>query len=178
MSDEWPRLRRHWIPDDRKLRPYAEKVIAQEILVGAGFQVGEVRSRPPNSSPDCEADVDGRPCGIEVTELVDPKVLRTRNYLEAQGIHRHEPRNWTACDFRKEVDDLICRKADKIKGWADDSRYFGRLLVIHTDEIHLTSQFVTEALQGHEFDCCGFYAVVLGLSYHPQEETNFRIPLR
>jgi hypothetical protein len=164
------------VPDDRELRPYAERVIAQEILTGAGFKVDEVRSRPPDSSPDCEAEVDGRLCGIEVTELVDPKILRTKKY-EDQGVHRHLAKCWTSSDFRNEVDALICRKADKIKGWADDSRYAGRLLVIHTDEFHLTSQFVTEALQGREFDSRGFCAVVLG-SYHPEDKTIFQIPLR
>ncbi len=122
--------------------------------------------------------MDGSPCGIEVTELVDPKILKTKSYEVDHGIHGHLVRRWTSCDFRDEVDALIRRKADKIKGWADDSRYSGRLLVIHTDEFHLTSQFVTEALQGHEFDRRGFYAVVLGLSYHPREKTKFRIPLR
>jgi hypothetical protein len=179
MSDEWPRIRRYGVPDDRELRPYAEGVMAQEILTGAGFKVGEVRSRPRDSSPDCEAEVDDRLCGIEVTELVDPKILRAKSYLEDQKIHRHISRCWTSCDFRNEVDALICRKADKIKGWADDSRYSGRLLVIHTDEFHLTSQFVTDALQGHEFDRRGCCAVVLGLAPHPfWEKTIFRILLR
>ena len=178
MSDEWPRVRRYGVPDDRELRPYAERFIAQEILIGAGFKVGEVHSRPPDLSPDCEAEVEGRLCGIEVTELVNSKVLKTRNDLEDQGIHRYDPRNWTPCDFHKSVDDLICGKAHKIKGWADDRRYFGRLLIIHTDEMHLTSQFVTEALLRHDFDRRGFSAVLLGRSYQPQEKTIFRIPLR
>jgi hypothetical protein len=178
MSDEWPRLRRHWVPDDRELRPYAERVIAEEILTGAGYKVGEVESRPRHSSPDCEAEVDDRLCGIEVTELVDTTVQKAKRYEEDQGIQRHVAREWTPDDFRNEVDPLLRRKAAKVKGWADDSRYSGRLLVIHTNEFYLSGPFVTEALRGHEFDSQGFCAAVLGLAPHPWEETIFRIPLR
>jgi hypothetical protein len=179
VSDEWPRVRRHWVPDDRKLRPYAEQVIAQEILTGAGYKVGKITSRPPHSSPDCEAEVDDRLCGIEVTELVDPIVQKTKRYEQDQGIYRHLDEFWTPDAFRNEVDIVIQRKATKFQGWADDSRYSGRLLIIHTNEFYLSGPFVTEALRGHEFDGRGFCAVVLGLAPHPfWEKTIFRILLR
>jgi hypothetical protein len=68
-------------------KPFAERSAVRDALPAAGFEMSDLRSIPENQDPpDCEALVDGVPCGIEVTELLH-ETRPSRSYRLAQRSH-------------------------------------------------------------------------------------------
>jgi hypothetical protein len=63
----------YWVWPDRLVE---ERGIASEILGQAGVNVADMLSRERGEDPpDCEATLDGRLSGVEVTELIDRSAL-------------------------------------------------------------------------------------------------------
>src|SRR3712207_4539704 len=57
-------------------KPVMEREAAHEVLTTLGLEPLNLRSRPEGQEPpDCEAIIDGKRCGIEVTELIHRKTL-------------------------------------------------------------------------------------------------------
>lgn len=134
---------------------------AREVLTTAGHKVVDLRAREPGQDPpDCEANIDGKRCGIEVTELLDQPTLEA----SINGSEQHCI--WTRQDFCIQVQNLIDRKdrADRVRGGPYE-RYF---LVIVTDELLLYRETVAEFLKGAKFEARLITDAYLGLSYHPE----------
>jgi hypothetical protein len=167
-------IERYDVPRERRFRHLGEFAHAQEILNGAGWRVTEIVSRQP-PSPDCEGVLNGKPCGIEVTELIHMEAQKERRLAEDRGYPRYVPHPWTAAELIDALQILIDRKAERMRHWPDAERYGGRFLVIQTDEFHLTGDFVARAVANHRFNSHCFTAVALGLSYHPTNRRFFRL---
>jgi hypothetical protein len=102
-------------------KPVGERGAAREVLGRAGLCFENLRSRPEGDDPpDCEAEIDGKLCGIEVTELVDESSLkRSLKRAKQHGVEAHEDhRAWTREDFLAALQALIDRKdrPSKVKG--------------------------------------------------------------
>jgi hypothetical protein len=144
-------------------RPVAERGIAKNILEEAGENVADMRSRERGQDPpDCEAMLDGRFSGIEVTELID------RQALEQSLRHPESPVyfDWDNPTFLAAVQDRINVKD---RDW-DAGRYARRVLVIHTDEFVLDRDTVDRFLKGALFRTTFITDAFLGLSYHASVE--------
>jgi len=155
-------------------RPVGEREAALTVLTGAGFQVEALRSREVGADPpDCEALVNGTPCGIEVTELVHRETLeRSIQAIRARKEGREPEAQeayfaWERDDLLKDLQGLINRKdAAKLKGGP-----YGRyILVVVTDEFFLDRFTVEALLDGATFEADLITDVLLGLSYHPSPE--------
>lgn len=157
-------------------RAVAERVNAKLVLEVVGHQVRDLRSRVGGEDPpDCEGWVDGRWCGIEVTELVDQKTLKA----SLKG--REQFLMWTERQLIDALQDRIRRKDKTWKG----GPYERRFLVILTDEFALTSDVVHRHLQDAAFQAELLTDLLLGLSYEPSPNPSdkpgtypvFRLPL-
>src|SRR4051812_37399135 len=51
-------------------KPVGERGAVADVLAGAGLEAVGLRSLPEGQPPNCEAAINGKFCGIEVTELV------------------------------------------------------------------------------------------------------------
>lgn len=143
-----------------KDKPVGERGAAEEVLAAAGENVVDLRSRT-DDPPDCEAVIDGRLCGIEVTELLHRKTLEQS--LKGNGQHFV----WSRESLLEEIQGRIDEKdRKKVKGGP-----YGRyILVMVTDEMFLTRDAVEEFLAGARFRAGRITDVYLGLSYHPGPE--------
>ena len=151
----------------------AEWGASTSILKEAGFSVERLVScSDENAPPDCEATIDGAHAGIEVTELVDQESLER----SIRGQTTWFP--WDQQTFTERLQRIIESKE------ADSSRWQGgpynrRLLVVHTDEPHLSKDIAGRFLEGKRFKTNFFSDAVLGLSYDPSIEKipTFRLTL-
>jgi hypothetical protein len=133
---------------------------SREVLAEAGFSFSDMFSREPGDDPpDCEGILDGRRCGIEVSELVHEKTLKA----SIKGNHQYFV--WKQEDFVDKLQKLISRKdvPHKVKG-GPYSQYF---LVLLTDEFTLGRGDVERFLEGQTFAASMITDVLLGLSYDP-----------
>jgi hypothetical protein len=130
---------------------------ARAVLEGSGCNVGQLESRN-DDPPDCEAIVDGKRSGIEITELVHERSLKST--IKGSGQYFL----WDRDDLLTKLQKLIQHKdrAD-IKGGPYD-RY---ILVIVTDEFVLERGDVSRFLEGAEFSARHITDCFFGLSYHP-----------
>ena len=141
-------------------KPVGERGAAEDVLAAVGLNVVDLRSRPEGQDPpDCEAMIDGKRCGIEVTELVDQKTLERS--LKGQGQHFV----CTQESLLEEIQKRIDRKDQtaKVKG----GPYHRYILVIVTDELFLSRDAVEQFLAGANFRAGLITDAFLGLSYHP-----------
>jgi hypothetical protein len=146
-------------------RPVEERGLATEILRQAGVDVADMRSREQGADPpDCEATLDGRVSGVEVTELIDQPSLE-RNLREPQS---PEYFNWDKMTFLAALQDRLDAKDRAWKG----GRYERRVLVIHTDEYELDRDIVRRFLEGARFRATLITDAFLGLSYHPSAKSG------
>ena len=145
-----------WIWPDR---PVEERGIATEILGQADVDVADLRSRKQGEDPpDCEATLDGRVSGIEVTELIDQASLE-RNLREPNS---PEYFDWDKTTFLAKLQERIDAKDREWKG----EPYERRVLVIHTDEHVLDRDIVSRFLEEARFRATLITDAFLGLSYH------------
>ena len=152
-------------------KPIGEQGVAREITAAAGLKVEDLVSRENRDPPDCEATVDGRWTGIEVTELVHQKTLeRSLKALKerAAGNEPYRPEAY----FNWEKDDLIsilqAQIDQKDKAQLKGGPYERYILVIHTDELFLQSETVERFLAGTVFRASMITDAILGLSYEPK----------
>jgi hypothetical protein len=148
----------HW-----KDRPESELSAAETVLESAGLKVAQLTSRPRGDDPpDCEGFIDGKKCGIEVTELVHQEALRASIREGAPEVHFA----WEQVDLLNFLQERIDRKDDssKLKGGPYDLY----ILVIHTDELFLDRATVERFLTGSLFSAHLITHAYLGLSYDPQ----------
>ncbi|SFP14816.1 hypothetical protein SAMN03159463_03687 [Mesorhizobium sp. NFR06] len=144
----------------RGFRDREEYDDAASALTALGLEYNSLTHRGRDDPPDCEAVVDGIRWGVEIVELADQQTLETR---ETTGQRPH--RIWTREEFVGEVGRLISVKdsPSKLKG-GPYSRY---LLVVRTEELHLTKACLEEYLTGVAFSCSMITDACIALGYHP-----------
>jgi hypothetical protein len=118
-----------------------------------------LRLRPENEDPpDCEADIDGKPCGIEDTFLMEPKARSAR--AKGEYMRVEWTRDKLLADLQARIDD---KDGKKLKGGPYD-RY---ILLIRTDEFDLDPDAVTEWLGGSTFKAKTITDVLFVMSCSP-----------
>ena len=124
---------------------------------------------PGQDPPDCEATLDGKWSGVEVTELVHRATLERSIKAVRQRSRGEEPQKPEAY-FDWDRDDLVeaLQKMLDAKNSAKPKRpYEQYVLVIHTDEYLLDSNNVERFLIGASFNTSLITRAFLGLSYEP-----------
>jgi hypothetical protein len=151
-------------------KPVGEHGAARNILEEAGVQIDGLRSLDPGQDPpDCEATLDGKWSGVEVTELVHRATLERSIKAVRQRSRGEEPQKpeayfvWDRDDLIAAVQELLAVK-DSAKLKRSYEQY---VLVIHTDEFFLDSDRVERFLQGASFNTSLITHAFLGLSYEP-----------
>jgi len=114
--------------------------------------------------PDCEATLDGRFSGVEVTELIDRPALE-------QNLRQPGSREYFDWDNPTFLAALQNRIDAKDRAWKGEP-YERRVLVIHTDEYVLDCDTVSRFLKGAPFRATFITDAFLGLSYHPSVESE------
>lgn len=168
-------------------KPVGERGAAKDILREAGCEVERLVSREVGlDPPDCEAMVDGRWSGIEVTELVHRKTLeRSFKALKQRAVGKAPER--PEAYFVWKADDLISALQEHLNS-KDRARLKGGpyeryMLLIHTDEMFLDKESVSRFLNGATFQTRMISDAFLGLSYHPGDNSIpgscpvYRLPL-
>jgi hypothetical protein len=168
---DWPTRgwQDYWHWNDK---PVQERASALKVLEAAGVKVAVLRSRG-DDPPDCEAFLDGRWSGIEVTELVHRPTLeqsiQAQKKSEAGRIPKGaDPFVWTRESLIAAIQSLIDRKdaaANRVQG----GPYARYVLVIVTAETFLARDYVKEFLNGAEFRARFVTEVYFGLDYHPAD---------
>jgi hypothetical protein len=154
----------YWVWPDR---PVEERGIATELLRQAGADVAGMRSREQGEQPpDCEATLDGRCSGVEVTELIHQRALERS--LRALRQPKKSPVyfEWDNSTFVAALKKCIDAKD---RAW-NGGPYERRVLVIHTDEFVLDRDTVSRFLEGARFRATFITDAFLGLSYHSSTE--------
>jgi hypothetical protein len=156
----------HW-----KNKQEKETDAAKQVLTIAGHEIVDLRTRQAGQDPpDCEAFVDGKRCGIEVSELVD------RITLEAsiRGCEQH--RAWTREDFCLEIQNRINRKDSSAN--VTGGPYQSYFLVLVTDDLYcLNRENVSRFLSEATFQARLITDAFLGLSFHPEIEGKGSCPI-
>ena len=112
-----------------------------------------MKRRGHTRPPDCEATLDGRVSGVEVTELIDQQSLK-RNLRDLES---PEYFNWAALQKRIDAKD---------REWKGE-RYERRVLVIENE---LNRDIVSRFLEVARFRATRITDAFLGLSYHSSAE--------
>jgi hypothetical protein len=142
----------YWIDPQTKDKGPMERRIVSEVLAAARLTVEELHS-PDDEAPDCEAIVDKRRSGIEVTELADKEALKSMVKAKRQFADWREAMKhgkfllWDQASLRAKVQNRIEEKDPAAKGHPYE-RYY---LVIHSDELSLGKENVEEFLRGATF---------------------------
>ena len=152
----------HWdAPNESQL--VQELMIAEELAKSLKEQgraeIREIEPNPiPNELPDCHARLDGKPIGIEVTELIEPFQHWT---------------DWPLERFREKLAasiDKKDRKAGKPERAPALSRLYQLWLVIATDERLLTPELIEEHLAWIRLTKPAYFDAVFVLGpYEPTE---------
>ncbi len=173
LNDIWPNLRGaqdYWYWRDK---PIMEAAAAASVLPLAGITIDQLRSREPGKDPpDCEGNFKGERCGIEVSELVHEKTLKSTIKGKPQYF------NWCREALIAAIQTRISRKdrRELVKG----GPYQKYILILITDEFMLGRSLVEEFLKGAVFEAEMITDVVLALGYDPsiKECPVFSLPLR
>jgi hypothetical protein len=167
-----------WMKD----KQVGEHGAAQEILTAAGIAFEGLISRDRGQDPpDCEAVIDGKRVGIEVTELVDERTLgRSMKAIKEreQGREPEKPEAYVVWDRAMLLGELQKRIEDKDQGGQKGGPYHRYFLVICTDETFLNAANVEEWLTGAVFQASRITDVLFGLSYHSSHQSCPVFPLR
>jgi hypothetical protein len=140
-------------------RPIEEFGIASDILREAGENVAGMRSREERQQPpDCEATLDGRFSGVEVTELIHRRALEKSLRQPGSPVYF----DWDKLTFLAALQIAIEAKDRAWKG----GPYERNVLVIHTDEKVLDRDTVSRFLKEALFPVMFITDAFLGLSYH------------
>jgi hypothetical protein len=161
----------------REYRNLDEQNDARTVLEAAGIQFTNLRHRGEGRDPpDCEVEINGVRCGIELTEFVHRKSLeKSIKAHKADSRHRyfHE---WTREGSLNQLREEIAKK-DQPRDLKDGpwQRYF---LIFWTGEIHLGIEELTEFLDGIVFECDLITDAFMGLDYHSRRGyPAIRIPV-
>jgi hypothetical protein len=139
--------------------------IASDILGEAGVNVAVMRSLERGQDPpDCEATLDGRCSGVEVTELIDQSALEQSLHQPGSPVYF----DWDKPTFLAALQKRIEAKDRPWKG----EPYECRVLVIHTDEYVLDRDTVGRFLKEALFRVTFITDAFLGLSYHASVESE------
>jgi hypothetical protein len=163
-------------------KPTGERGAARDILTQAGIVFEDLKSLPEGMDPpDCEASIDGRLTGIEVTELVHRKTLeiaikadksraagKLPDRLEAHFV-------WTKTDL---VDALRSRIRAKDGAVLKGGPYTRYILAIYTDETFLDFSAVDGWLASESFPTNTITDVLFGFSYEPARNSCPVVRLR
>lgn len=155
---EWPLNR-----DQAELGVVRYLLASMEADGRALFRQVHSRGRG-NDPPDCEAidDADRR-VAIEVTELVDPKGIA--NY---QAGRTDQWVVWTRETFLAGISERLASKAKRARTLKDGPYPGGYVVVIFTDEPHLTQATVRSYLKNHRLPpFAGLSMALLLLGYDP-----------
>lgn len=122
-----------------------------------------------NDPPDIVAELEnGQTIGVELTELVN------KDAIDAQ-IHKPEAYSGIALNFGADealikINSIIDSKSDKLRNVV--SMYDQLILLIHTDEIMLTSATFVKSMQNHKLHSSNvFNSVHLMFSYEPASKS-------
>ncbi|MCW5689487.1 MAG: hypothetical protein KIT76_13155 [Pseudolabrys sp.] len=141
-------------------KPIMERSAAQSVLALASIPIDGICSRAVGQDPpDCEGYIDGSLCGVEVSELVHEKTLKSTIKGKPQYFI------WNRQVFLDAVQARISRKDSKedIKGGP-----YGRyILILLTDEMMLGRYDVERFLEGASFGVQTITDVILALGYDP-----------
>jgi hypothetical protein len=144
-----------------KNKPEMEIGIASEVLTRAQVPFENLHSRELDP-PDCEANVEGVNAGIEITELVHEKTLKSTLKGDAKYFV------WDKEALASELQRIVDRKGDqaKIKG----GPYEKYILIIVTDEFVLGHDDVSQFLSDRTFRSRVITDAYFALSYDPLHE--------
>jgi hypothetical protein len=149
----------------REYRNLDEQNDARTVLEAAGLQFTNLRHRGEGRDPpDCEVEIDGVRCGIELTEFVHRRTLEKSikaHKADSRYRYYHE---WTREGFLEQLREEIAKK-DQPRDLKDGpwQRYF---LIFWTGEMHLGIEELTEFLDGAVFECELITDALMGLDYH------------
>ena len=122
----------------------------------------------PNDPPDCEAlNHQQERIAIEVTELVDGEAIHKFKKAEREGIPT-DWASWTKDKFLKEVQARITAKDNRFHELKGAPYPGGYIVVIHSDEMELARETVSNYLTEHQFSACNINRIFVLLSYDPQ----------
>jgi hypothetical protein len=161
-------------------KPIGERGAVRNILEAAGVQVTNLVSADQDP-PDCEAMLDGKLSGVEVTELIHRRTLERSIKAVRQRSRGEEPQRSEAY-FVWDRDDLLAvlQALLNVKNLAKLKKSYERyVLIIHTDEFFLDRDKVRRFLDGASFRTSVITDAFLGLSYDPSSKgfPTFRLEL-
>jgi hypothetical protein len=146
---------------------------AWSVLEAADIEFMNLRHRGEGRDPpDCEVEIDGVLCGIELTEFVHRRALERSIKAHKAGSQQRYYFEWTREQLREEI-----AKKDQPRDLKDGpwERYF---LVFWTGEMRLGIEELTKFLNGVVFECELITDAFIGLDYHPgQGYPAIRIPV-
>ena len=146
----------------------------RSLAAEEGVCVGNVQSNL-SDPPDCYVQMNEKPYGVEVTELVKGEILRAiamhrdgrREYSSGDKFSDQE---WTQAEFIGALTDRIARK-DRAGLSSPGPEY----LLIFTDEPELNPECVSDWLSGSNFRAERLSAVYLMLSYWPTRNDHYPV---
>jgi hypothetical protein len=161
----------------REYRNLDEMNDAKTVLEAAGIAFTNLRHRGQGSDPpDCEVEIDGVRCGIELTEFVHRRALERSIKAHKAGSQQRYYFEWTREDFLEQLNEEITKK-DQPRDLKDGpwERYF---LIFWTGEIRLGLEELSKFLEDVVIGCELITDVFIGLDYHPgQGYPAIRIPV-
>jgi hypothetical protein len=122
------------------------------VLANVGLKFANLRPGP--NPPDCEAEIDGKLCGIEDTLLVETMGER----IDGDYCYRA----WSREELLNALRAIIRRKDDTDLNGDSYARY---ILVVRTDEFHLDPNTVTTWFRGEAFRVNMITDVLFAMSY-------------
>jgi hypothetical protein len=131
----------------REYRNLDEMNDARLVLEAAGIEFTNLHHRGEGRDPpDCEVEIDGVRCGIELTEFVHRKALERSIKAHRAGSQQRYYFEWTREEFLEQLREEIAKK-DQPRDLKDGpwERYF---LVFWTGEMRLGLEELTEFLNG------------------------------
>jgi hypothetical protein len=147
----------------------------EEVLenAGAGF-FSSLQSRGRgNDPPDCEAlNAAGQRIAIEVTELVSAGAIRAS---KAKGALLWQ--EWDRPTFLSSLANALIAKDSKHAKLKGGPYPGGYVVVLHTDELLLSREFVQAALEGSAISVQHISRAFLLLSYRSGRYPYFELPL-
>jgi hypothetical protein len=150
---------------------------ARLVLEAAGIEFTNLHHRGEGRDPpDCEVEINGVRCGIELTEFVHRKALERSIKAHRAGSQQRYYFEWTREEFLEQLREEIAKK-DQPRDLKDGpwERYF---LVFWTGEMRLGIEELTEFLNGVVIECELITDAFIGLDYHPgQGYPAIRIPV-
>ncbi|HEY9104202.1 hypothetical protein [Chitinimonas sp.] len=120
-------------------------------LDGRGFYTDVLSRGRGKDPPDCEArDLAGRRLAIEVTELVDGRVIQQLKYAD-RACQPSDWAEWDRATFLGQLDERIASKDRRYPELKAPPYPGGYVVVVYTDEPKLDRDTVASYLAGYRF---------------------------